>query len=199
MITQKDKEIIKHIENYGFITNRQCREIFMNPAASKGYEVARRRLKVIQESGTRFGREDYPLSMKRNISSNENVYFYKKFPSYHDLQIMNVYSRLIGLGIEVPFFKKNAIWEKSNQKSDGFFTCKYDDKLYACLLEICVTSNNTHIKSYEELYKTGELQSKLNGIFPRVIVVGHVGKRPETNLTVRYIKEDLSDIVTIFS
>lgn len=199
MITQRDKEIIMHIDKYGFITNRQCREIFMDPDSSKGYEVARRRLKMIQAVDLTFGPQDYPLLMKRNKDSKECVYFFKKFPSYHDLQIMNVYSRLVNLGVEVPFFKKSATWKISKQRSDGFFTCKYNDTVYAFLLEVCVTNNDAHIKQYEALHASGELQSKLNGVFPRIVVVGHKGPRPETHLNVHYIDKDLSNIMTIFS
>lgn len=199
MITKRDKEIIKHIEKYGFITNIQCKEIFMDPAASKGYEVARRRLKMIQEAGVTFGPQDYPLSMRRNMYSNENVFYVKKFPSFHDLQIMNVYSRLIHLGFEVPFFKKSATWKASNQRSDGFFTVNHNNTLYAFLLEICVTNNDAHLKQYETLHASGELQEKLNGTFPRIVVVGHKGNKPKTDLNVRYVDEDLSNIMNIFN
>lgn len=198
MITQKDKEIIKHIDKYGFITNRQCREIFMAPSAVKGYEVARRRLKVIQESNPTFGTRDLPLTMKRNILTNENIYFYNKYPSYHDIQVMNVYSRLIYLGIEVQLFKQNVSWRKGKQKSDAFFVCQLDGISYACLLEVCVTNNDPHIKGYEELHRIGEIQSKLNGTFPRIILVGHRGPLPKTNLIVKSVEEDLSNIITIF-
>lgn len=199
MITKRDKEIIKHIEKYGFITNIQCKEIFMDPASSKAYEVARRRLKMIQECNVTFGSQDYPLSMRKNMYSNENVFYVKRFPSYHDLQIMNVYSRLLYLGVEVPFFKKSATWKVSNQRSDGFFTCKYNDTLHAFLLEVCVSNNDAHLKQYEALHASGELQSKLNGTFPRIVVVGHKGNKPKTDLNVRYVDEDLSNIMNIFN
>ena len=199
MITEKDKMIIKHIEEYNFITNRQAREIFMNPDISKGYEIARRRLKVIQNSQIKFGPDNKSLIMKRNPLTNENVFFYKTLPTFHDIQIMNVYARLKFIGVEIKHFKKPAYWNNGKQRSDAFFACSLTGKDVVCFLEVCVTNNDTHIRDYENLYRIGELQEKLNGAFPRVIVVGYSGKQPETSLTVKYIQSDLSDIYNIFT
>ncbi|WP_275372753.1 hypothetical protein [Clostridium tertium] len=198
MLTFRDKQIIKHIEQYGFITNRQAREIFMSPNSVKAYEVARRRIKEIQDTNIRFGPKNKPLLVTKNNITSENVFYYDKVPTYHEIQIMNVYARLVFVGVDVELYKKHAEWLGGKYISDAFFICSHANIKYICCLEVCSTSNDSHIPGYQELYNTNELQMKFNGAFPRIILVGHQGRLPKTHLTVKEVDEDLSDIFFIF-
>lgn len=197
-ITDRDKLIMKHIDKHKFITIKQAMEMFMNPTASKGYIVAARRLKAIQESNHLFGPKGVKLKNTTHPFTGEVVYHYGKLPSFHDLQVFNVYARLVFIGIEIDFFKAPASWNRGKYISDAFFSYSINGEKRIAFLEVCHTNNDTHIKGYEELFLLGELQSKLAGAFPDIILVGHRGNVPDTHLKVRKVKEDLSDIYNVF-
>ena len=197
MLTARDRMIIKHIEQYGFITNRQARELFFGRASVKAYEVARRRIKAILDSKIGFTKKEKPLLTGQNKLTGENVFYYGKPPTYHDLQIMNVYSGLVFLGIEVTMFKKHAEWLGGKYISDAFIAYKDGDINNIACLEVCHTNNDTHLKGYEELHGTNDLQLKFNGAFPKIVLVGHSGKIPDTFLKVIDVHEDLSNLHTI--
>lgn len=197
-ITDRDKLIIQHIDKYRFITIKQTMEMFMNPTASKGYIVAARRLKAIQDSNHLFGPKGERLKNTIHPFTGEMVYHYGKVPTFHDLQIFNLYARLMYIGIEIDFFKVPAIWMHGKYRSDAFFSYNINGKKRVAFLEVCHTNNDTHIKGYEELFISGELQDKLVGVFPDIILLGHRGRIPDTNLKVITVKEDLSDIYNLF-
>lgn len=197
-ITDRDKLIMKHIDKHRFITIKQTMEMYMNPTASKGYIVAARRLKAIQDSNHLFGLKGSKLKNTTHPFTGEMVYHYGKLPSYHDLQVFNVYARLRFIGIEVDFFKEHATWNHGKYISDAFFSYSMKGEKRVAFLEICHTNNDAHIKEYEELFILGELQGKLSGVFPDIILVGHKGRVPDTHLKVRTVREDLSDIYNVF-
>lgn len=194
MITSRDLLIIKHIAQYGFITNSQARDLFISNHCTNASEIARRRLKAILDSGITFTKKGKPLLLDKNKVTNDNVFYYTTPPSYRDIQVMDIYAKLVSLGINVDVFKKPAVWLGGKVVSDAFLLCKFGDRKIAMCLEICCTSNDTNIKNYEELHKMNVLQSKLNGEFPKIVLVGHTGKIPSTFLDVIRINEDLSDI-----
>lgn len=202
-ITDRDREIIQHVDKFRFITLKQAVELFMPPNASTSTMIAERRLKAIQNSNHLFGKIGKPgVKLKNGLHpyTKESIYYYYKMPKYHDLQIMNVYARLVFLGIEIDFFKSPAPWHYNKYISDAFFSYKVPEEGYkkTAILEVCHTNNDPHLKGYEDLSLTNELQDKLVGAFPDIILVGHKGKLPETLLTVKKVKEDLSDIHNIF-
>lgn len=149
---------------------------------------------VILDSGITFTKEDKPLLLDKNKVTNDNVFYYNNPPSYRDIQVMDIYAKLVSLGIKVDIFKKSAVWLGGKHVSDAFLLCNFGYRKIAMCLEICLTSNDTYIKSYEELYKMNVLQLKLNGEFPKIVLVGHTGKIPDTFLEIISISEDLSDI-----
>lgn len=198
MITARDKLILRHIEQYGFITNRQAREIFMDRNSVKAYEIARRRLKVIIDSGITFTNKNRPLKVQQNKITGEYVFYYTSNPpSYHDIQIMNFYAGLVFIGVEVELYKKHAEWLGGKYVSDAFLVYSVDGVKNIACLEMRHTHNGNHIQGYEELHRTNELQKKFNGAFPRIILVGYNDNVPDTFLKVTNVKEDLSDIFSI--
>lgn len=202
-ITDRDREIMQHIDKYKFITLKQTVELFMPPNASSAHMIAEKRLKAIQNSNHLFGKIGKPgvkLKNGHHPYTKESIYYYNKMPTYHDLQAFNVYARLVFLGIEIDFFKAPAPWHYNKYISDAFFTYTVPEERYkkTAFLEICHSNNDPHLKGYEDLYLTNELQDKLVGAFPDIILVGHKGKLPETLLNVKKVKADLSDIHNIF-
>lgn len=198
MLTARDKLIVHHIEQYGFITNRQALEIFMDKNTTKCKEVARRRLKAIMNSGMTFGKKEKPLLLTKDRVTDENVYYYDKPPRYRAIQLMDFYAKLIYIGINVKYFKIRLVLSEGKHISDAFLIYEMDGVDHMICLEVCYSDFNEQLKSYEELYKTQELQKKFSGVFPKIVTIGCIDRVPKTTLTVVNIKEDLSDIDLIF-
>lgn len=199
MLTQRDRSIIRHIEQYGFITNQQARELYVPRNVVKGYEAARRRLKYIIDNNITFTIKEKPLKITTNKVTGKPVFHYKNQPSYHDIVVMDFYARLVFMGVNVLKFKKHVEWLGGTYISDAFLAYEVDGKKTIALLEVCYANQDPHIEGYEALHKTNELQKKFKGAFPRIILVGHKGEIPETFLKVTSIKEDLTDIFKILN
>lgn len=198
MLTARDRLIVRHIEKHGFITNKQALEIFMDKNTTKCKEVARRRLKAIMNSGMVFGKKEKPLLLTRDRVTDENVYYYNKPPRYRSIQLMDFYARLIYIGINVKYFKIRLELLGGNHISDAFLIYEMNGADYMICLEVCYADFNEQLKSYEELYKTQELQKKFGGVFPKIVTIGCVERVPKTILTVVNVKDDLSDIELVF-
>ena len=198
MITKRDKQIIRHIEDYGFITISQTKDIFMTNK-SRGYEIARRRLSEIQRCNVTFDKDNYPLRVKKNKLTNENIFYYDKYPTYHMLAQMNFYAKLVALGCALLEFKQEKSWSNKKYRSDIFTTVKLGDSIYFFIVEIINTNPDTHIRNYERLYKTEEVQKVCSGVFPRIVIVGGSKMREKTFLKTYYVDEDLSNLSIIFT
>lgn len=197
-MTDRDREIMQHVDKFRFITLKQAVELFMSPTSSNAHLIADKRLTVIQESNHLFGTKGVKLRKGKHPYTKETIYYYGNMPSYHDLQVLNVYARLSFIGLDIPYFKTQAPWMHGKYVSDAFFSYKIEGRQNVAFLEVCHTSNDAHIKGYEEIYISGELQDKLVGAFPDIVLVGHKGPLPDTLLKVRKVKEDLSDIYNVF-
>lgn len=197
-MTDRDREIMQHIDKFRFITLKQTVELFMSPTSSNAHLIADKRLTVIQESNHLFGTKGVKLRKGKHPYTKETIYYYGNMPSYHDLQVLNVYARLSFIGLEIDFFTTQKTWCHGKYRSDAFFSYTIGEDKRVAFLEVCHTSNDTHIKGYEEIYTSGELQEKLVGSFPGIVLVGHKGPLPDTLLKVRKVKENLSDIYNVF-
>lgn len=132
MLKERDLRIIRHIEEYGFITIKQAYKIFFTDRRC-GYDLARRRLAKLVEQGHMNGYMDY-------LSTNpEKIFYIKdkyKMPSKHTLLIMDSYAEMVNLGANVLHFKREQRWDKTDRRSDGYAIFIMGDYLYEIFVEV---------------------------------------------------------------
>ncbi len=177
-ITDKDKKVLRFVEEYGSITIEQTRKMFYN-TQKYGYDIARRRLKKLVNHKK--------LKVIRDATGNENVYYTDKKLSYHDILILDYYAELIYSGANIIYFKPGKHWLGGRLISDAYCCYILGDDIFFNILEVVRTYGIDKDK-YLELYKSGEPQrfnsmiyEKMGGEpineFPRLIVVDSVTHR----------------------
>lgn len=185
MLVQRDKNILRFIENHGGITIRQCANIFFNDS-KHSYDLARKRLKKMYEMGL--------VKYITNTVTNERVYCTHTKLSPHSLYLLDVYSIFVANNCKILEFKKERKWLNGKRKSDGFFKIEYNSKKRIYCVEIDI-NNATHIEKYEEIYESGEIQNEYGG-FPMVIIVGKIlDEEKSDNFDVVYLDYKLTGFV----
>lgn len=160
MLTSRDREILTWIQDYKAITVAQCTEILFNG----NYEGCRRRLKQL---------EDMEL-LKSYITrySKEKVYYQEKKLSEHDLNIYNFLKVIKKNSGDIIKIQNQPQYMDGKIRPDAFVVFSYQGNVYFILLEVDLThyTSNSKMQRYEELYKTGELQTQCYGTFPIIII-----------------------------
>lgn len=184
MLTERDKKILKWIEEYKAITVNQCTEIIFN----HNYEGCRRRLKQLEDMGL----------LKSYISKfkNEKVYYQEKKLRDHDLLVYDFikqikkhdYSYLLELKTQ-PHYLKGLI------RPDAFIAYEYNNIAHFVLLEVDYTHYTSSIKMqlYEKLCKTGQVQKDCFNTFPLIIIA-----RPSLS-DIRYNSSNFNVVYTDLS
>lgn len=143
MITARDKEILKFIENYKSITIRQAQYLFFNGS----YEGARRRLAELEKFGL----------LKSSISKarSEKIYF-EKLLSDHDLYKIDYIVNLKKNQFEILEFNTKPSYFNNTLRPDAFVICRKNGYKYITFLEVDYThyTDNTKLNTlYEKLAK----------------------------------------------
>lgn len=168
-IKDKDRNIIRHIEQFGFITTKQTEFIFYQNHKN-AYKEACRRLKILSDN----------KMIRKNKCSNtsENVYTLDdgKPPSKHATLLMDFYARLINLGCEIINFKREYTWF-TGKRSDGFIEFKFG-KVECCpyIIEVDFSHGTNVDKKYMPVFESGILQDKYREeygveMFPKICVI----------------------------
>jgi hypothetical protein len=201
MLTDRDKETLKHIEDYDFITIKQLQNIIYN-TQNFGYDIARKRLNKLVEKGK--------IKVFKDIVSNQNVYYYEKKPSYHDIIIMDFYSELIREGVNMLFFQKRFEWLNKDVISDGFCCYFFNGKFYSNLIEVCYSHHaRTSVEKYQALYDSREAHNFISGVtegveikFPKLILIDNVEHTKPFSITkdvdIKQLDFNLKSISKIF-
>lgn len=161
MLTSRDREVLTWIEKYKSITVSQCTYLFFGG----NYEVCRRRLKKLEEMNF--------LKSSPSVLLKSKIYFNEKQLSEHDLFIIEFLKAIKVNGGEIVQFEIKPHYMDNSIIPDAYIVFSYNGNVYFTLLEVDLTHYTSHskMKKYEELFKTGELQSKCFENFP-IIVVG---------------------------
>lgn len=161
MLMQRDKLILKHIEQYRGITIKQAQYLFFN----KSYENARRRLSDLEN------KMGLVKSYKSNYSK-EKVFILDKKISDHDLITLDYLKFLAANECEIVEVKMQPKYLKGIIRADAFVIFKKDGYKYFTILEVDYThyTENTKFQLYEKLYRDKELEVKCEGTFPILIV-----------------------------
>lgn len=164
MLTNRDKEMIYHIEKYGFLTISQAYSIWWNDR-KYGYDLARKRLNecilLKQIKGYK------PVG---NIYAEKIFYIESKFatPTKSMIICMNIYAELVRQGSGMIHFKREENWIDGKYRSDAFTIVSLNNKIYSACIEIIDTTKLSYsvhkkalISKYEEIYADDEIANKL--------------------------------------
>lgn len=160
MLMQRDKDVLRFLEDNKAISIRQATKIFF-----KNYGSARRRLADLEKMDL--------LKSYENIITNEKIYYVENKISAHDLLILDFYAELVNQGATIKEFKKQPRYLKDMIRADGFFEFIYKNNLYYIILEVDLThyTNNSKMQLYEKLFKDGDLQKECRGVFPSIVIM----------------------------
>ena len=144
MITARDKEILKFIEDYKSLTIKQAQYLFFKGS----YEGARRRLSELEKFGL--------LKSSSSKGRSEKVYYMEKMLSDHDLYKIDYVANLKRNGFEIIEFNHKPSYFSNQLRPDGLVICKKDKYRYITFLEVDYThyTNNVKLNAlYEKLAK----------------------------------------------
>ncbi|MDU3548974.1 MAG: hypothetical protein E7F83_16330 [Clostridium sp.] len=161
MITDRDKEVIKCIEEYKAITLRQATELFF-----KGnYKGASRRMAQLEEMGV--------LKSYISKAKKEKVYYQERKVNDHRLYIYDYLKELKRLRCDLIDIKIEPEYLKGLIRPDAYVLFRYEDYKYITLLEVDYTHYTSNIKMntlYEKLYSERENYKDFFGTFPIVVI-----------------------------
>lgn len=170
IVTKRDKEILKFIEEYGSITINQCKNIFFTNNKYDYYQ-ARMRLKLLADNNL--------IKRYRHDMRSETIYYFDKKLSIHDLKILDFYSRLVVLGAKIKTFERRYMIPTPNAKmnyreADALFEVVYKGYWHSILLEVDYT-HFTWERKVLDIYESNFFQAKYkeldDNIFPKIVIV----------------------------
>lgn len=147
IITDRDKDILKFIENYGAISIKQCNKLFI-----KSETNCKKRLKQLEEAGKL---KSYTIGGTR-----QKGYYMNKPKTLHDLYVIDIYARLIELGATILTFKQTPYLKIDNKSivPDAYVSYKLKGKKKNLYIEI----DYTHFTGQEKINLYEKLDSKFD-------------------------------------
>lgn len=168
-MVERDINIVRHVETYGFITIKQAQKIFFNKP-SYGYDLARKRLRILEEKG-------HLSSVMNKFTKGEKIFYLDEkfaYPKEHTMLIMDCYSEIAKIGGEVLVFNREKRWLDGKRRSDAYCIFKIDEFLYEIFFELRLGNNhgfgieyviNDMNKKYTQIIESGEPQAIVNGLY----------------------------------
>ncbi len=161
MITDRDKEVLKWIEQYKAVTLKQATELFF-----KGnYKGASRRMAQLEEMEL--------LKSYMSKAKSEKVYYQEKKVNDHRLYIYDYFKELKRLDCELLDIRVEPSYLNGNIRPDGYILFKYDRYKYLTLLEVDYTHYTDNVKMntlYEKLYQERGNYNEFLGTFPIIVI-----------------------------
>lgn len=176
ILQPRDREIIKHVEEYGFITISQACTIYWNDK-KYAYDLARKRLDVIENL-------NYLKSYKSDEPYSEKIFYIEKKymnPSKHLILEMNLYAELINIGCNIRYFKREKEWLDGDRRSDVYTLFTFNGYLYSMCAEVVINSHKIHsfkdyqddlIDKYNSIFNSGEINKLIQEVIKKDINLG---------------------------
>lgn len=196
VLSDRDRDILIHIETWGFATIKQIADIFFKQQ-KYGYDMARKRLNLMVR--------DNKLFVHRNYDNNMNVYTFEKTKKVRvgDFILMDFYCKLKSEGAEILMFEKeyNKFMD-GKIRPDGFTIVKMGNWIIYLFIEVQTRHAKADIEKYERLYATKEFQNTFEtDLFPTVVIiedVNHKAKYSSDNFKVVQIDLNMCGFPNIF-
>lgn len=167
ILTERDKNILRWVEEHKSITINQTSKIFFKHCKESYYQ-ARKRLRLLSNNGY--------LKRYRADMKSECIYYLDKKLSIHDLKVLDVYAEFISYGAEIRYFKKEYIIDSGskNYRLDALIEVLYNDYFYPIIIEVDYT-HLTGSKKLQDIYNSNHFQVKYknldDNIFPYVVII----------------------------
>lgn len=193
MITERDRMILKHIDEHGFITLKEACDIAYQ-SIGYGYDYARRRFKKLIEWEM--------IKVKKSYILGVNIYYIDSAfcnPSYHRVLLYDYYCKLIGSGAEIEVFKKEKEWCDGKVRSDALCIYTFGGSRFYNLVEVNVSRNKLNLKRFEKMIP--EFQQEFNiDITPTMVLIDDTKHKVyDTNeFSIVRVNYDMSNISEIF-
>lgn len=167
MITSRDREILRHIDKYSFITLEQARLIAF-PNMKRGYEYVRTRMKRLCDVEKR-------LKVIHNTALKLNVFVdidadTKKIPnSPHRIYLLDFYCKLKASGANIEKFDIEREWMNRTLRSDALAIYEYGGFKFRNLIEVNKSNNNLDLNRFDVAKE--EIIHACEGQVPRLILI----------------------------
>lgn len=188
MLTPRDKQIIFHIEKYGFLTIGQAYSIWFNEQ-KYGYDLARKHLAKCVEAGHL--KSYRPKSI--TVYTEKIFYIDEKYarPTRSMVIAMNVYAEIIRLGADMIYFKREEPWFDGKYRSDAFAIVSISNTVFSTCIEIIDSEKLSYaaqrkhfINKYTDIYSDDEPLKKLIEITnlarkfssPKLVIISEIIK-----------------------
>lgn len=188
ILSDRDKEILVHIETFGFATIKQIADIFYQQQ-KYGYDMARKRLNQMTDNKKLFRKKDY--------DTNSNIYTIEKSKTVRksDVLAMDFYAKLINEGAQILLFEREYTGFLDGKiRPDIFTAIKIENWLIYMFVEIQTRHAKADVDKYERLYVTKQFQDKFQTpTFPTVVVIEDViHKDPYHSENFKIVQMDLN-------
>jgi len=170
--TRKVRDILSHINTYGFITNKQCALIYYK-GRKQPYLQAQTKLKLLYDNGV-VKRIEYKLN-KEYIYTLEN-----KDIGDHRMYAMNLYALLYNK-YKVHYFKLEESWSLCKKRNDAHFVVENDEGCQVGMLCEIDLYHKTSQKKLDMLYESGEVQEwyktsyDIDDYYPSILIINNTG------------------------
>jgi hypothetical protein len=176
--TQKVRDILNFIDEYGFITTRITANLFYKDDKYK-LDVARRVLNRLVNNKD--------IVANKNQYGKELIYQFKKSTvSDHKYYLLNLYSEINNIVTNVEYFKLEETWSLTNRRTDAHIIFNNiingQDSLKSYLIEFDKFHKTNPTEKYNQIYDSNEVQQwylvnqGINNYFPNVIIINYNGK-----------------------
>jgi hypothetical protein len=195
MITQRDKDIINLVDTIGFSSIKNISDMFFTNTRY-GYDLARKRLKKIEESGK------YVKSF-RNSDTNEIVYvpFNSRLKniSIHNIKVLEYICKLKCLGCEMKTTEIEPIFDCI--KPDAYISFVFNGYLYHQLLEVQIRHDYIDLKRFKGDSVINAILDKTKNCMPRIIIVQNTSrdyqKENDTKFKITQLGIGMEDVAKV--
>lgn len=195
MITERDRDIINFIYQIGFATIEQIEDMYFTNQKS-GYDLARRRLKSIKETGS------YIKTIK-NLETNQIIYIplestIKKI-SLHNIKVLDYICKIKKLGADIEEIQIEP--EYCNTIPDAYIKFKLGEYRYYQIIEMQLRHDFIDLERYVSSDVIDKILDKTNNTIPRLIIIQDTRKdyssNNPTNMDIVQMYTDMSDIAKV--
>lgn len=170
MITDRDRRIIRHLEQYKYATLEQLEKIFFREQKNS-YNIARRRMARIVDAG-------YAKVARHAEINNRLVYMWNsakvKMPDKHRIIVLDVLANIHDCGFNVKEFIIEKQWMGGKIRSDAFTVFTMENVKRRChyFVEVALANHSPNIEKYDRLLETNEVFKYLGrNTVPRVLLI----------------------------
>ncbi|WP_291566916.1 MULTISPECIES: hypothetical protein [unclassified Clostridium] len=164
MITDKDRKVLRYVDEFGFITIKQCYYLVYSHMVN-GYEYARTRLqRLVKEKRLKIITNS-ALKLKLFIPNDSN----KSSISEHRIYLMDFYCELIKNNVTIEYFKPEKEWLNGKYRSDALCIYRYGDYRFRSLIEVNKSNNRLDLNRFENAAE--EIMECCGGKLPNIILL----------------------------